>query len=145
MEDSPRGYLTMQTMLPVTVLLLLFMTAPRAGEATASPVSRAVFTTAIQQAEPADSLSELRSDAEQVFLFTELRNMDGEVVLHTWEYKGSVIARVQFQVTRPNARLWSCRQLTPDMQGSWRVVVTKASGTILTEKTLDYNPDDLPF
>jgi hypothetical protein len=31
------------------------------------------------------------------------------------------------------------------MQGSWRVVVTNASGTVLTEKTLDYNPDDLPF
>jgi len=145
MEGSPRGYLTMQTMLPVTVLLLLFMTAPRAGEATASPVSRAVFTTAIQQAEPADSLSELRSDAEQVFLFTELRNMDGEVVLHTWEYKGAIIARVRFDVGEPHARLWSGRLLTPDMQGSWRVVVTNASGTVLTEKTLDYNPEDAPF
>jgi hypothetical protein len=31
------------------------------------------------------------------------------------------------------------------MQGSWRVVVTNASGTVLTEKTLDYNPDDLLF
>jgi hypothetical protein len=131
--------------LPSVILLLLYMTAPNAGETPGNPVSRAVFTTAIENTEPVDSLGELHSDAQQVFLFTEFRNMDGEAVVHTWEYKGSVIARVKFQVTQPNARLWSCRQLTPDMQGSWRVVVTKASGTILTEKTLDYNPDDLPF
>jgi hypothetical protein len=134
----------MQKLLPV-ILLLLCMTAPHAGETPGSAVSRAVFTTAIENTEPVDSLGELHSDAEQVFLFTELRNMDGEAVVHTWEYKGSVIARVHFQVKQPNARLWSCRQLTPDMQGSWRVVVTNASGTVLTEKTLDYNPDDLAF
>lgn len=144
MKGSPHGYLTMQTLLTATLLMLLFMTAPQAGDTT-SPVSRAVFTTAIQQAEPADSLSELRSDAEQVFLFTELRNMDGEVVMHTWEHKGAIIARVRFDVGEPHARLWSGRLLTPDMQGSWRVVVTNASGTVLTEKTLDYNPEDVPF
>jgi hypothetical protein len=136
----------MQRLLPVIMLLLLYMTAPYAGETRGNnPVSRAVFTTAIENTEPVDSLGELRSDVEQVFLFTELRNMDGQAVVHTWEYKGAVIARVRFQVEQPNARLWSDRQLTPDMQGSWRVVVTNASGTVLTEKTLDYNPDDIPF
>jgi hypothetical protein len=135
----------MQKLLSVILLLLPFMTAPHAGETPGSPVSRAVFTTAIENTEPVDSLGELHSDAEQVFLFTELRNMDGEAVVHTWEYKGSVIARIHFQVEQPNARLWSDRWLTPDMRGSWRVVVTNASGTVLTEKTLDYNPDDLPF
>ena len=131
--------------LPSVILLLLYMTAPHAGETTGSPVSRAVFTTAIENTEPVDSFGELHSDAQQVFLFTELRNMDGEAVVHSWEYKGSVVARVQFRVRQPNERLWSCRQLTPDLKGSWRVVVTNASGTVLAEKTLDYNPDDLPF
>jgi hypothetical protein len=121
------------------------MTAPHAGEFTDSPVSRAVFTTAIENTEPVDSISELRSDTEQVFLFTEFRGMTGDAVVHTWEHKGSVVARVSFHVEQPNARLWSGRLLTPDMQGSWRVVVTNASGKILAEKTLDYNPDDLPF
>ena len=135
----------MQTLLPVIFLLLLCMTAPHAGETTDSPVARAVFTTAIENTEPVDSLSELRSDAEQVFLFTEFRDMTGDAVVHTWEHKGAVVARVCFHVEQPNVRLWSGRLLTPDMQGSWRVVVTNASGKILTEKTLDYNPDDLPF
>jgi hypothetical protein len=135
----------MQKPLSVVLLLLPFMTASHAGGTPGSPVTRAVFTTAIENTEPVDSLGELYSDAARVFLFTELRNMDGEAVVHTWEYKGSVIARIHFQVEQPNARLWSDRRLTPDMQGSWRVVVTNASGTVLTEKTLDYNPDDLPF
>jgi hypothetical protein len=126
-------------------MLLLCMTATHAGEFTDSPVSRAVFTTAIENTEPVDSISELRSDTEQVFLFTEFRGMTGDAVVHTWEHKGSVVARVSFHVEQQNARLWSGRLLTPDMQGSWRVVVTNASGRILTEKTLDYNPDDLLF
>jgi hypothetical protein len=41
--------------------------------------------------------------------------------------------------------LWSGWLLTPDMQGSWRVVITNESGDVLAEKFLDYNPDDLPF
>jgi hypothetical protein len=135
----------MQKPLSVILLLLPFMTASYAGGTPGSPVTRAVFTTAIENTEPVDSLGELYSDADRVFLFTELRNMDGEAVVHTWEYKGSVIARIHFQVEQPIARLWSDRRLTPDMQGSWRVVVTNASGTVLTEKTLDYNPDDLLF
>jgi len=134
----------MQKLLPV-ILLLLCTTAPHAGGTTPSPVARAVFTTAIKQAEPVDSMSELHSDTQQVFLFTELRDMTGEAVVHTWEHKGSVVARIRFHVEQPNAHLWSARVLTPDMQGSWRVVITDASGAILAEKTLDYNPDDLPF
>ena len=135
----------MQKLLPATLLLLSCMTAPHAGETGDSPVSRAVFTTAIQRAEPVDSLSELQSGTEQVFLFTELRGMKGDVLVHTWEHKGSVIARIHFRVEQPNARVWSGRLLTPDMQGSWRVVITNAAGTVLSEKTLDYNADDLPF
>ena len=135
----------MQNLLPVILLLLLYATAPHAGETTDSPVVRAVFTTAIREAEPVDCLSELHGDAEQVFLFMELRDMTGEAVVHTWEYKGSVVARTRFQIEQANAHLWSGMLLTPDMQGSWRVVITNASGTVLAEKTLDYNPADLPF
>ena len=134
----------MQKLLPA-ILLLFCTTAPHAGEPAHSPVARAVFTTAIQQAEPVDSIRELHGDAEQVFLFTELRDMTGEVVVHTWEHKGSVVARMRFHVEQPNAHLWSARVLTPDMQGSWRVVITNAAGAVLAEKTLDYNTDDLPF
>ncbi|MGD8618270.1 MAG: DUF2914 domain-containing protein [Gammaproteobacteria bacterium] len=65
--------------------------------------------------------------------------------MHTWEHKGSVVARVRFHIEQANANLWSGMLLTPDMQGTWRVVITNASGTILAEKTLGYNPDDLPF
>ncbi|HYQ71969.1 MAG TPA: DUF2914 domain-containing protein [Gammaproteobacteria bacterium] len=135
----------MQKLLPAILLPLICMTAPYAGETRVSPVSRAVFTTAIEQAEPVDSLGVLQSGAEQVYLFTELRGMKGEVLVHTWEHKGAVIARIPFHVGQPDARVWSGRLLTPDMQGSWRVVITNAAGTILVEKTLDYNPDDLPF
>jgi hypothetical protein len=131
--------------LTAILLLLLCVTASHAGETTDGRVSRTVFTTAIEQAEPVDSLSELKSDVEQVYLFTELRNMAGRMVVHTWEHNGAVIKRVRFHVKQPESHLWSGWLLTPDMQGSWRVVITNESGDVLAEKFLDYNPDDLPF
>jgi len=128
------------------LLLLPFLAAAHAGEAPRqAPLSRALFTSAVQHQEPVDSLSELNGDAERIFLFTEIRGMAGEAVVHTWEYRGSVVASMRFHVEEPMARLWSSRLLTPDMQGNWRVLVTTASGTILAEKVLDYNPADMPF
>lgn len=104
-----------------------------------------MFTSAVHHAEPVDTLSELNSDEVQVFLFLEARNMVGETVVHTWEHQGSVIASLRFRIREPVAQLWSGRLLTPDMPGSWRVVVTDTAGSVLAEKTLDYNTDDAPF
>lgn len=106
-------------------------------------VERALFTTAINGLEPVDNLSELNGDSEQVFFFTELRNMDGSVLTHSWEHKGEVIAEVELNVEGPRWRTWSSKRLTPGMRGSWAVVIINESGDILAEKVLDYNPGDL--
>lgn len=128
------------------IFLLSFIAAANAGDPQPqAPLSRALFTSAVQQAEPVDTLSEFTGDAVQIFFFTEIRDMAGEAVMHTWEHNGSVVASMRFHVEEPAARLWSSRLLTPNMQGTWRVVVTDASGAILAEKTLDYNLADVPF
>lgn len=130
------------------LILAICIGAPAlAGNATRpeGQIARALFTTAIYEREPVDNLSELNGDSEQVFFFTELRNMDGSILTHSWEYKGEVVAEVTLKVEGPEWRTWSSKQLTPDMHGTWTVVIMNASGDILAEKVLDYNPDDLAF
>jgi hypothetical protein len=132
--------------LPATLALLISMPAAARDNAQGtSPVIRALFTTAINDHEPAESMSELNSDTERVFLFTELRDMTGERVIHSWEYKGEVITEMHIDVEGPLWKGWSSKTLTPAMQGTWTVVVMNAAGEILAEKTLDYNPEDPAF
>ncbi|MGB5339566.1 MAG: DUF2914 domain-containing protein [Gammaproteobacteria bacterium] len=116
-------------------------------EATAVPadVARAQFTSAIQRREPADNLVELNGPAEKIFFYTEVSGMTDQLLIHSWEFKGESVAEVRFRAGGPRWRVWSSKQMSPDMQGTWTVVVLNAAGDILAEKTLDYNPDDLTF
>jgi hypothetical protein len=105
-------------------------------------VKRANFSSVIHDREPGDNLTELIGNTEQVYFFTELRDLTGQVVVHSWEYQGETLAEVRFKVSGPRWRVWSSKTLTPEMHGAWTVLVLDASGEILAEKTLDYNPGD---
>lgn len=111
-----------------------------------STIIRTQFTTAIQDQEPVDNLTELNNGtAERIYCFTQLTNLTGQVVTHSWEYKGEVVSEARFHVNGPHSRVWSSRLLTPDRPGSWTVVIMSATGKILAERTLDYNLDELVF
>ncbi|MDH3527381.1 MAG: DUF2914 domain-containing protein [Gammaproteobacteria bacterium] len=105
-------------------------------------VKRANFSSDIHEREPVDNLTELVGNTEQVYFFTELRDLAGQVVVHSWEYQGESVAEVRFKVSGPRWRVWSSKTLTPDRHGTWTVLVLNAAGEILAEKALDYNPRD---
>ena len=111
-----------------------------------SSVIRTQFTTSIQEREPVDNLIELNNGTpERVYCFTELTNQTGQVVTHSWEYRGEVMNKARFDVDGSHTRFWSSRLLTPDRPGSWTVVVMSATGRVLAERTLDYNLEEPRF
>jgi hypothetical protein len=111
-----------------------------------STVTRTQFTTAIQGLEPVDNLTELNNGTSQrVYCFTELRDLSGQVVKHSWEYRGEVVDEARFHVDGSPSRVWSSRLLSPDRPGSWTVVIRSASGRVLAERTLDYNLEEPVF
>jgi hypothetical protein len=134
----------MQNIFPLTALLAMLV----APLCTAEPgvdtgqVQRANFSSAIHDREPVDNLTELIGNTEQVYFFTELSNLTGQVIAHSWEYQGETVAEVRFNVSGPRWRVWSSKTLTPEMPGTWTVLVLDAAGEILAEKALDYNPHD---
>ena len=108
-------------------------------------VTQVQFTTDIRARKPVDNLVEINGATEKIYCFTEFSNLTDQVIIHRWNYKGAVVAEARLRVNGPPWRVWSSRTLTPDMQGSWTVVIMNSSGNILAEKNLDYNISDPVF
>lgn len=113
---------------------------PSAEPVAAQPgeVSRAAFTTAIQDREPTDEISSATTDSNTVYYFTELKNLQNQAITHRWEYNGEVMAEVKFNVGGPRWRVWSSKQLQDDWTGAWKVSVINAAGEVINTQNLEY-------
>lgn len=104
-------------------------------------VSRAVFTSGIVNREPVDQLVVVDSAIDEVYFFTELKFLTGRTVVHRWEYNGSVVAEVPFNVGGPRWRVYSKKSLLPHQAGQWTVVVVdQQSGWPLLAELFMYEP-----
>lgn len=114
--------------------------------APASPVAhetgrvvRAIFTTAIVDREPIDTLETFSADTSRFFFFTDLRGLDGEIVTHRWEYNGQLMAEITFRVgSGTRWRVYSSKNLLPEWTGAWKVVVNNENGETLHTGTFEY-------
>ena len=101
-------------------------------------VTRALFTTAIQNREPTDTVTSLTNDKNKIYFFSELKGMGGHIVTHRWEYQGKTMGEVKFNVGGPRWRVWSSKSLLPQWTGEWRVSILDESGKLLGEATFNY-------
>ncbi len=101
-------------------------------------VVRSAFTTAVQGHEPVDKISELSTDTKKIYYFTELRDMSGQIAKHRWEYKGKVMAEVEFNVKGPRWRVWSSKSLVPQWTGEWAVSVLNGANEVIGKDTFQY-------
>jgi len=114
-------------------LLLLSATDLLAEEPQTSPVpdayvARALFTTNIVDREPVDQVVSVGEDQNSIYFFTDLRNLQGRVVTHRWEFEGQFMGEVKFHVDGPRWRVFSKKTLNPDVVGKWTVLVLDESG-----------------
>lgn len=117
------------------VLFLLGSALPTAVVAEES-VTRAQFTSAIDNREPVDDISEFNIDSGKVYFFSELRGLEGQTITHRWEYQGQVMAEVNFNVGGPRWRVNSSKNLMPAWTGEWQVVIVNQAGEVLATKSL---------
>ena len=109
--------------------------AVRRGE-----VVRAAFTTSIVDREPQGTISELTTEHNKVYYFTELSGMTGRRIIHRWEYKGKVMAEIPFEVRGPRWRVYSVKSLLPSWTGEWTAATVDEDGRVLALNTLEYKP-----
>jgi len=101
-------------------------------------VARAQFTENVVDREPINHVRTMSNDQDQVYFYTDLRDMAGQRVVHRWEYNGTVFAEVPFNVGGPRWRVWSSKAFVPEWVGTWTVSVVDNSGEVLTTRTLNY-------
>lgn len=104
-------------------------------------VARALFTTNVVEREPVDRVLVAGPDVDSIYFFTELRDMQGQVVSHRWEYNGEVVSTVKFEVKGPRWRVYSKRQLSPEQTGKWTAIVLDADGWPLRAVVFEYIAD----
>lgn len=101
-------------------------------------VSRASFTSAVENREPTDQLSSVNNNQSEIMYFTELRDMAGQSVTHRWEHDGKVMAEVPFNVGGNRWRVYSSKKLDPSWTGSWKASVISANGETMSVSTFNY-------
>ena len=102
-------------------------------------VARTAFTSAIVDREPVDNLLRVPNTLQRIYFFSDLRNLEGEIVTHRWEYEGKVMAEVKFRVGGgPRWRVYSSKNLLPEWTGKWTVVVLDESGWPLKASMFEY-------
>lgn len=100
-------------------------------------VARSVFTTAITDREPIDTLQSIEAVEQKIYFFTELLEMQGQIATHRWEYNGEVMADVAFEVKGPRWRVWSSKNLQSEWVGEWKVSVINGANEVISETTLN--------
>jgi len=101
-------------------------------------VARSAFTSAIEEKEPVDQITELSNDKSKIFFFTEIRGMEGHTIIHRWEQGGEVRAEVSFNVGANRWRVWSSKNLQSSWLGEWSVSVMDEGGNTLAQEKFNY-------
>ncbi|MDH5765936.1 MAG: DUF2914 domain-containing protein [Gammaproteobacteria bacterium] len=103
-------------------------------------VARSVFTSAVDNREPADQIGQLSNDNGLIYFFTELQGMEGRTITHRWEKDGEIKAEVSFNVGGNRWRVWSSKNLQPEWLGNWQVSIIDESGNMISQESFAYIP-----
>ena len=101
-------------------------------------VARAVFTSAVENREPTDTVTTLSNDHNKLYFFSELTGLGGQTVTHRWEYQGKTMGEVKFDVGGPRWRVWSSKTLLPHWTGDWRVSIIDGAGNEVGGGSFNY-------
>ena len=122
------------------VKYVIFAIAYATGSsAFAGEVSRAMFTTSIEDREPVLAVDSISSSSfSSLTFFTELNDFQGHNLTHQWVYDGSVMFEKTFEVNGARWRVWTSKTFLPSWTGTWTVNVLDDDRSVLTTKTFEY-------
>ncbi len=104
----------------------------------AEGVARSTFTSAIDNREPVDEISNIDTDSSRIYYFTEIKGLNGQRISHRWEQNGEVQATVSFDIGGDRWRVWSSKNLQPEFTGEWQVMVVDEAGNVLSQNSFNY-------
>jgi hypothetical protein len=113
--------------------------ATEPAQPVAHEVTRAQFTSRVQDREPIDLIERMSADRQLIFFYSELQGLAGKTVSHRWEHEGNTMADVPFRVDANRWRVWSSKNLKPGWLGTWTVSIVSDDGSILATRSFTYH------
>ena len=127
---------SMKSLITGPILALTLFTA---GTATAGEITRALFTTGIDDREPVAKVDSIDSKiSNSISFFTEINNMSGQTVTHQWTHHDKVMFEKTFEVKAARWRVWTSKTLIPSWTGTWTVNVLDNERVLLASKSFEY-------
>ncbi len=127
---------SMKSLITGPILALALFTE---GTATAGEITRALFTTGIDDREPVAKVNRIDSKiSNSISFFTEINNMSGQTVTHQWTHHDKVMFEKTFEVKAARWRVWTSKTLIPSWTGTWTVNVLDNERVLLASKSFEY-------
>jgi len=108
---------------------------------TVEEVARAQFTTAIEDREPVDQLTQVGDELERVYFYTEIHNRADTSITHRWSHDGKLASDVKLDIGADRWRTWSSKGMDPSRAGEWTVDVLDEDGRVLGSWQFEYQPE----
>jgi hypothetical protein len=119
--------------------LILVLTLCLSGNAAAGEITRALFTTGIDNREPVGIVDSIDStSSNSISFYTEITNMSGQTITHQWTHLDKIMFEKTFEVKAERWRVWTSKTLIPNWTGTWTVNVLDAERELLTSKSFEY-------
>jgi hypothetical protein len=119
--------------------LILVLTLGLSGNATAGEITRALFTTGIDNREPVAIVDSIDStSSNSISFYTEITNMSGQTITHQWTHLDKIMFEKTFEVKAERWRVWTSKTLIPNWTGTWTVNVLDADRELLASKSFEY-------
>lgn len=100
-------------------------------------ISRAVLTTRVVDKEPVDVLKSDVSNTqfnEKIYFFTEVKNLQGNIIHHLWYYQDVLQADIALTISAARYRTYSLKHIHLQQTGDWRVEAVTENGDLLAKK-----------
>lgn len=120
----------------LTLLILALIVPATAIAAAEKGVSRALFTTSLDEREPANDLDSVPYGEKSIYFFSEILNGNATTVTHLWTYNDIEIARIKLNIGSDQWRTWSSKQIWHLAPGEIKVQILDPDNMILAEKIL---------
>ncbi len=120
-------------------LIMLTISFGVSSSTFAGEVSRAMFTTAVEDREPVTVVDSISSSSySSITFFTELNDFQGHNITHQWVFAGDIMFEKTIEVSGARWRVWTSKTFLPGWTGTWTVNVLDADRAVLASKTLEY-------
>ncbi|MCQ8118440.1 DUF2914 domain-containing protein [Methylomonas rosea] len=81
------------------------------------------------------------NQSQEVFYFSEIKNMKGKALFHRWSRNGQIVHQKQLDMKDKITKVWSSKTLSAKDKGEWQVQLTDKKGKVYSEVNFSVNPE----